>query len=157
MVLRLDVAPASPRTQQATRARRHSRRLADNSPPVPTVTADAARSQRRHDGRYTLTYTDASSFDVLLDADAVTLTAEDGANTPSLAVLPGAGPNSRIIELSSLTGDGVVGVTLDAGAAVDTVGNSTPEQALDPIIVDNAIPAPPVVTGTALTNDATPT
>lgn len=156
--LRLDVAPgvASDEAGNASAAA-FGNAMIDNSAPVPSVVGPTPPTANADTTvRYTVTYADASSFDVLLDADTVTLAVEDGADMPGLAVLPGAGPNSRIIELTSLTGDGVVRVTLEAGAALDAVGNSTSEQTLDPVIVDNTIPGAPVVTGVALTNDATP-
>ena len=69
---------------------------------------------------YTITYTDADSVTLL--AGDVTLNTTDTA-TGSVDV-SGAGLGSRTVTISSITGQGTLGISVAADTASDTAGNS---------------------------------
>src|SRR5204863_8081865 len=88
---------------------------------------------------YTVTYAEANFNTSTLGVSNITLNTT-GTATASVAVI-GSG-TTRTVTLSSITGNGSLGISLAAGTATDTAGNPAP--AADPsatVTVDNAGPA----------------
>uniref|UniRef100_UPI0026035318 beta strand repeat-containing protein n=1 Tax=uncultured Aquimarina sp. TaxID=575652 RepID=UPI0026035318 len=91
--------------------------------PTPTIAIGAPSATGTSTGpiTYTITYT---------DADAVTLTTSDislnttGDATGSITVT-GSGTDTRIVTISSITGDGTIGISIAAGTASNTAGNTS--------------------------------
>ena len=87
---------------------------------------------------YTVTYTDANFSSSTLAAGNVTLNTTGTANA-SIGV-SGSGL-TRTVTLSSITGNGTLGITIAAGTATDLVGNSAPASgASTTFTVDNVAP-----------------
>jgi subtilisin family serine protease len=93
----------------------------DNTAPTVSLSAPSASSAVGGPITYTATYTGASAI-TLADAD-VTIN-KLGTATGSVAVT-GSGTATRTITLSSLTGDGSLGISLAASTATDVAGNLT--------------------------------
>jgi hypothetical protein len=88
---------------------------------------------------YTVTYAGADS--ITLSPASVTLIKTGTAN--GTVSVSGAGSTMRIVTISSITGDGTLGISITAGTAIDTAEN--PATAPEPsatFVVDNT---PPVV------------
>jgi hypothetical protein len=111
---------------------------ADNTPPTNSIGAPSATTTRTGPVTYTITYTGASS--VTLASGDVTLNKTGTANG-SVAV-SGSGTATRTVTISSITGDGTLGISIAAGSASDAAGNTT--AAAGPsttFTVDNTPPA----------------
>nr|HPJ39536.1 hypothetical protein [Spirochaetota bacterium] len=95
---------------------------ADNT--APTITGISAPSltiaKNGTDVTYTVTYSGADT--VTLAAGNVSLNTTGGA-TATVAVT-GAGTVTRTVTLSNITGDGTIGISIAAGTASDTAGNT---------------------------------
>jgi len=92
----------------------------DNTAPTVSIGAPSAGSTVAGPVSYTITYTGADS--VTLVAGDVTLNTTDTA-TGSVDV-SGAGLGSRTVTISSITGQGTLGISVAADTASDTAGNS---------------------------------
>ncbi|MBI2948549.1 MAG: hypothetical protein HYY23_12980, partial [Verrucomicrobia bacterium] len=109
---------------------------------IPTLTASAPSSALTTGGpvTYTLTYSDPlNPLAVMINfsASAITLNST-GTATGSISV-SGLG-NTRTVTVSSITGDGTIGISIAAGAATDLAGNPTPAATGSAFTVDNTTP-----------------
>src|SRR5439155_14758535 len=88
---------------------------------------------------YTVTYADTAFSSSTLGVGAITLNTP-GTATASIAV-SGTG-TTRTVTLSTITGDGTLGISLAAGTATDTPGNTAPAAGPSATVtVDNVGPA----------------
>jgi hypothetical protein len=93
----------------------------DNTPPTLALSAPSAAATRNGPITYTATYDGATS--ISLSTSNITLNKTGSAN--ATVGVSGTG-TSRTITLSSVTGDGTLGITVAAGTAVDNAGNEAP-------------------------------
>lgn len=103
------------------------------SPPSQSVTAGGPVS-------FTVSYTDAASV-TLSEDDVIVNSMGTAAATVSVS---GSGNSARTVTLSSITGDGTLGISLAAGTAVDAVGNAA--GAAGPSATFNVDNTPPTIT-----------
>src|SRR5206468_10590770 len=111
----------------------------DNTAPTVTISAPSATITDSGAVTYTVTYADANFNSSTLAAGNLTPNAT-GTASASIGVT-GSG-TTRTVTLSSITGDGTLGISIAAGTATDTAGNSAP--AAGPsgtFTVDNSGPA----------------
>jgi hypothetical protein len=111
----------------------------DNTPPTVSIGAPSATRASSGPVTYTVTYADTAFSSSTLSASDITLNAT-GTATASIGV-SGSG-TTRTVTLSSIAGDGTLGISIAAGTATDTAGNTAP--AAGPgtaFTVDNTGPA----------------
>lgn len=94
--------------------------VVDVTPPTVAIGSPNASLTNTGPISYTITYTDADT--VTLAAGDITLNTTGDA-TGSVAV-SGTGTTERIVTLSSITGNGTIGISLAAGTASDNAGNT---------------------------------
>ena len=88
---------------------------------------------------YTVTYTSTSFGSSTLASGDITLNKTGTANG-MVAVVAGSG-NVRTVTISGITGDGTLGISVAAGTATDTFGNSAPAAGPSAtFLVDNTAP-----------------
>ncbi|MDB6040303.1 MAG: S-layer domain protein, partial [Verrucomicrobiales bacterium] len=120
----------------------------DTSEPSISIGAPSIALTAGGPVNYTVTYSDANFSASTLAVGDITLN-KTGTADASLAVT-GSG-NTRTVSLSTITGDGSLGITISPGTATDTAGNSAPGSgASSTFTVDNM--APTVVSITGVTN-----
>src|SRR5439155_8785503 len=95
----------------------------DNTPPTVSIGAPSATIVTSGSVTYTITYADSNFNASTLSAGNITLNAT-GTATASIGVT-GSG-TTRTVTLSSLTGNGTLGISIAAGTATDTAGNTAP-------------------------------
>src|SRR5207244_5404357 len=95
----------------------------DTAAPTVSIGAPSVSVTKSGPVTYTVTYSDANFNSSTLAAGNITLNAS-GTATASIAVT-GSG-TTRTVTLSSITGDGTLGISIAAGTATDLVGNSAP-------------------------------
>lgn len=109
----------------------------DNTAPTVSIGAPSVATTRAGPISYTISYSGASS--VSLSAANVTLNKTGTAN--GTIAVTGAGTDTRTVSISSITGDGTLGVSIAAGTASDAAGNTAvaagPSSAF---VVDNTVP-----------------
>src|SRR5205814_6648086 len=111
----------------------------DNTPPTVAIGAPSATVVASGPVTYTVTYADANFKESTLAAGDITLTTT-GTATASVAVT-GTGTTGTVT-LSSIAGDGTLGISIAAGTATDTAGNTAPAAGPStPFTVDNTGPA----------------
>ena len=93
--------------------------VVDNTAPTLSIGAPSTSLTNAGPVTYTVTYTGADS--ILLAPGLVTLNAT-GTASGTINVL-GSGTGSRTIEISGITGDGTLGISISAGSASDLAGN----------------------------------
>lgn len=93
--------------------------VVDNTAPALSISAPSATLTSAGPITYTVTYTDADS--ILLAPGLITLDTT-GTATGSINVL-GSGVGSRTVEISGITGDGTLGISIASGSAADVAGN----------------------------------
>ncbi len=121
----------------------------DNSAPTLAISAPSAAAANTGPVTYTVTYTGADS--VTLANANVTLNTTGTAN--GTVVVSGTGTASRTVTISSITGNGTLGISLAAATANDLAGNTAAAAGPSTTFsVDNV--APTIVT---LSSTATPT
>jgi hypothetical protein len=91
----------------------------DNVAPTVSISAPSSASTQTGPVSYTITYTDAD--EVSLANGNVTLNKTNTA-TGDVSVT-GSGVSTRIVTISNISGQGTLGISLDAGSASDTAGN----------------------------------
>ena len=110
----------------------------DNTSPTIAISPPSAAITNGGSVTYTVTYTDANFNSSTLAAGNITLNTTGTANA-SIGV-SGSGL-TRTVTLSSITGNGTLGITIAAGTATDLVGNSAPASgASTTFTVDNVAP-----------------
>ncbi len=115
----------------------------DTTPPTISIGAPSASLTRSGPVSYTVTYADDNFSASTLAAGHITLNATGTANA-SVAVT-GTG-TTRTVTLSSITGDGTLGISIAAGTASDTAGNLAP--AAGPSTTFTVDNTPPSITST---------
>ncbi|MDD2736637.1 MAG: hypothetical protein PHF56_22120 [Desulfuromonadaceae bacterium] len=95
----------------------------DNTAPTITVGLPSLSSTKSGPVYYNITYADANFNASTLSASHVTLT-NTGSATGTVSVT-GTGA-SRKVTISSITGEGTLGISIAAGTATDKAGNSAP-------------------------------
>ncbi len=94
----------------------------DNTAPGISIGAPSASATTGGPVSYTITYSGQSS--ISLSSANVTVNSTGSASAGTVNVT-GSG-STRTVELSSITGDGTLGISIAAGTASDTAGNSAP-------------------------------
>ncbi len=94
----------------------------DNSPPTIAISDPSVAMTTGGPVSYTVTYTGAES--VTLSTADITLNKTGTAN--GVVSVSGSDLVSRTVTVSGITGDGTVSITIGAGSASDSVGNSAP-------------------------------
>ncbi|SEL22947.1 Por secretion system C-terminal sorting domain-containing protein, partial [Aquimarina amphilecti] len=96
--------------------------LNDDVAPTPTATIGAPSATDTSTGTitYTITYTDADTV-TLATSDISLNTTGDAAGSVTIT---GSGTVTRIVTISSITGDGTIGISIAAGTASNTAGNT---------------------------------
>ena len=110
----------------------------DNTAPTVAIGAPSAALTQGGPVTYTVTYAGASA--VTLANANVTLNKTGTAN--GTVAVSGTGTSTRTVTISGITGDGTLGISIAAGTATDTAGNSA--AAAGPsatFTVDNTAPA----------------
>ncbi len=109
----------------------------DVTPPTISISAPSVSLTQNGPVTYTVTYG---------DADAVTLASNDiqlnatGSAYGNIAV-SGTGTTTRVVTISSIAGDGTLGISIAANTASDTAGNLAPAAGPSAtFIVDNTAP-----------------
>src|SRR5439155_28812 len=95
----------------------------DNTPPTVSIGAPSATGASSGPVTYTVTYADANFNASTLGVGDITLNTT-GSATASVGV-SGTG-TTRTVTLSSITSDGTLGISIAAGTATDTAGNTAP-------------------------------
>jgi prepilin-type N-terminal cleavage/methylation domain-containing protein/prepilin-type processing-associated H-X9-DG protein len=108
--------------------------VADNTPPTISVGAPSKTLTNSGPVIYTVTYTGASSIS-LTNAN-VTVSHTGTAAAASVSV-SGGGNTTRTVTLSGITGDGSLGISVEAGSASDDAGNTAPAATGATFNVDN--------------------
>jgi hypothetical protein len=96
--------------------------IVDNTPPTVSIGAPSVTQTTTGPVSFPITYSGASS--VTLNAAMVTLNTT-GTATGSITVT-GTGTTSRTVTVSSISGEGTLGISLQSNTAVDTAGNPSP-------------------------------
>src|SRR5262249_4217134 len=96
----------------------------DNSGPSVMIGAPSASITKGGPVTYTVSYTDPRFASSSLGASNVHLNATgSAAGTLSFDQTPGS---TWTVTVSNITGDGTLGVSIDAGSGLDTLGNASP-------------------------------
>src|SRR5437762_430650 len=111
----------------------------DNTAPTVSIGAPSATRASSGPVTYIVTYADTAFSSSTLSASDITLNASGGA-TASIGVA-GSG-TTRTVTLTSITGNGTLGISLAAATAGDTAGNTAPAAGPSTTFtVDNIAPA----------------
>src|SRR5206468_7428961 len=111
----------------------------DNTAPTVSIGAPSPTSTTAGPVSYTVTYADTAFSSSTLGVGDITLNTT-GTATASIGV-SGTG-TTRTVTLSNITGDGALGISLAAGTATDTAGNTAPAAGPSATFtVDNSGPA----------------
>ncbi|HEY3378248.1 MAG TPA: ice-binding family protein [Armatimonadota bacterium] len=94
----------------------------DVTPPTITIGAPSALLTQSGPITYTITYGGANS--VTLTSARITLNRTGTAN--GTVSVSGSGTTTRTVTIASITGDGTLGISISAGTAADTAGNTAP-------------------------------
>src|SRR5205823_459142 len=97
--------------------------IIDTTAPTVAIGAPSASVTNSGPVTYTVTYADANFNSSTLSAGDITLNKTGTAN--ATVAVSGTG-TTRTVTLSSITGDGSLGISIAAGTASDTAGNTTP-------------------------------
>ncbi len=116
----------------------------DNTAPTVSISAPSInggfaniRNAAGSSAQYTVTYSGASA--VTLSLSDISLNTTGGASC--LVGVSGTGSSSRLVTLSSCTGNGTVGISIQASTATDLAGNSAPAAGpSNTVTVDNTAP-----------------
>lgn len=100
-------------------------------PPSPSVTGPGPAT-------FTVTYSNFSAI-TLASTDVSVETLSGDAAVSTINVLPGAA-NSRVVELSGITGDGEVRIAIASGTASDIAGNLAAGGTSEVLLVNNTNP-----------------
>ncbi|MBI2947256.1 MAG: hypothetical protein HYY23_06390, partial [Verrucomicrobia bacterium] len=112
-----------------------------NTPPTVTISAPSTNMTASAAVSYTVSYSDANATTVSLLASDVTLNKTGTANG---TVAVSESGNTRTVTVTSISGDGNLGISIAAGTARDQAGNAAPAAGpSETFVVDNA---PPTVT-----------
>jgi len=93
----------------------------DTEAPTNSISSPSSSVTNSGPITYTITYGGADSV-TLADGNITLNTSNTATGT---AVVSGSGTTTRTVTITSITGDGTIGISIDAGTAYDTVGNSS--------------------------------
>jgi hypothetical protein len=113
--------------------------IVDNTPPPPTISIGAPSVDVTRTANVTFTVTYAGATSVSLVAGNITLNKTGTAN--GTVGVSGTGTTTRTVTISSISGDGTLGISIAAGTAID--GSSNLALAAGPsytFTVDNTAP-----------------
>ncbi|WED67032.1 Ig-like domain-containing protein [Synoicihabitans lomoniglobus] len=123
--------------------------LVDTTAPTISIGAPSATLTSTTNVTYTVTYVDAAFNASTLAAGNVTVNKTGTADATTAVTGTGT---TRTVTLSGITGDGTLGISIAAGTATDTAGNTAPSAGPSTTFtVDNTAPNAPAVT--AITED----
>jgi len=94
----------------------------DNTGPCLTIGSPSSSTTRSGPLTYTVTYSGADS--VSLDGSNITL--NKTGNADGIISVTGSGNTTRMVIISSITGDGTLGISISSDTAWDNAGNSAP-------------------------------
>ncbi len=110
----------------------------DSTPPTITIGSPSASTTKTGPVTFTVTYADANFSSSTLAVGNITLHST-GSASGNLAV-SGSG-TTRTVTISSITGNGILGISIASGTASDTSGNLAPAAGLSTTFtVDNTAP-----------------
>ncbi len=110
----------------------------DNTPPTVAIGSPSLSLTSSTDVTYTVTYTGASSTRLI--AASTTLNGT-GTATGTITITGATNTTSSVVTISSITGDGTLGITVRAGVTADQYGNeSTSTPASTTFTVSNSGP-----------------
>lgn len=113
---------------------------------APSVFIDSPSSSITASGPVSFTITYGGADMVSLTAGNVTLNSTGSAS--GTVAVTGSGTSSRTVTISGITGDGTLGISIAAGTASDTAGNTAAAAGPGSVFtVDNTPPPAPVITG----------
>lgn len=92
----------------------------DTTPPAITISAPSSATTKSGPVSYTINYTESPT--ISLSAADVTLNKTGTAD--GVVTVTGSGSATRTVTITSITGDGTLGISLAANTAIDAVGNS---------------------------------
>ncbi len=123
----------------------------DRTAPAIAISAPSASTTKAGPVTFTVNYTDTNFNTSTLAVGNITLNKTGTAN--GTAAVTGSG-TSRTVTISSITGDGTIGISIVAGTASDTAGNTAPAAGPSTTFsVDNTAPTVAVTpTGTTVTS-----
>lgn len=93
----------------------------DITAPTMSIGAPSAQSTTGSEVSYTVTYSGADS--ISLTDDDITLNATGTAT--GVVAITGSGLTTRTVTISNITGDGTLGISIDAASAEDLAGNES--------------------------------
>lgn len=122
----------------------------DNTGPTAAVADPTPSVTKAGPVDFVITYTDPNfSSSSALTTSAIHLVTQ-GTATGTISIDSGTGTN-RTVTISSITGDGTIAISVDAGTAVDVVGNTASSAATsNPVSVGPSITASNAGEGTVL-------
>ncbi len=121
----------------------------DNTAPTVTIGSPSASLTKSGPITYTITYGGADTVTLVNANVALNKT---GTTTGTVAVT-GSGTSTRTVTISSITGDGTLGISIAAGTASDNAGNTAPAAGPSTTFtVDNTAPSVTVTSFPAVTN-----
>jgi hypothetical protein len=94
--------------------------IVDNTPPTPVISAPSVAITAHGDVTYTVTYTGADN--VTLTSGNIVLNKTGTAN--GFLAVSGSGNITRAVTISSITGNGTIGISIGAGTGSDNAGNT---------------------------------
>ncbi len=110
----------------------------DNTPPVIEIGEPSATITSAGPVTFEVTYSDATLI-TLSEQDVVLNKTGTADGTVSVT---GSDPGSRTVTISDITGDGALGISINAGTAADDLGNTAPAAGpSDTFDVDNTAPS----------------
>ncbi|MBI2440681.1 MAG: VCBS repeat-containing protein [Lentisphaerae bacterium] len=124
----------------------------DRLGPLLTISEPSASLTRSGPVEFTVTYQDAAT--IALAASNISLEATGTAT--GLAHVSGSGTAARTVTLTSITGDGTLGISLSAATAWDVLGNPALAATSTPCVVDNTAPTATISSTVGTTTALTP-
>jgi hypothetical protein len=119
--------------------------IVDNTAPTISIGDPSASSASSGPITYTVTYAD-TNFNTSTLAWADVSLSKTGSANGTVSVDSGSG-QTRTVTVSNITGNGTLGISIDAGTASDLAGNLAPASAASgTFAVSNFVAQPPVVT-----------
>jgi len=107
---------------------------------APSVSVSAPSVAGTKTGPVTFTVTYSGAITVSLTSAMITLNTTGTAQASTIAI-SGTGATTRTVTITGITGDGTIGISVNAGSAVDSSGNQALASAASTtFIVDNTIP-----------------
>ena len=125
----------------------------DTTPPSVTISAPSVTSTNGGSVSYTVTFADANFSSASMPAFSVGTNKAGSASVTNIDVTPATGTatsTNYIVTLSGVAGNGTLGITVPAGAAIDKAGNSSAATASGTFMVYTT---PPTLFGVQLSGN----